>query len=179
VAQGETRTDKPVVKSKAVQGMVGRGSADGSDVNLFFIYHPGHKLTPDEIQELQNNLGKGTIRVEFEASLHMSADADVAFHHVGGSSSGGVNYLYLDDMEINAVGDDRAKDQKLAARLGKGYHKLRWAITGGQLGEAQLEVNLLKPDDPAKMEISAPGALVTKTRAPGVKQEFEYGTAPK
>ncbi|MBC7856873.1 MAG: hypothetical protein IAF94_25865, partial [Pirellulaceae bacterium] len=51
-AKTETRPTRPTGRAKAVAGMVGRGFADNKDVNLFFIYHPGYKLTRDEIQQL-------------------------------------------------------------------------------------------------------------------------------
>ncbi|MBC7853076.1 MAG: hypothetical protein IAF94_06545, partial [Pirellulaceae bacterium] len=148
-------------------------------VNLFFTYHPGYKLTRDEIQQLQNNLGKNNARVEFLGTLSLSADTEVAFHHLGGSSRGGVHYLYLDGKEIHAVGDDRTKDDTLTLSLGKGDHQLHWKLTGGDFGDAQLEVNVAKSgkNPAARLDIHAPADMVAAARAPGVRQEVEYGAS--
>ena len=158
-------------------GLVGRGSAKGRDIDSLFVYHPGYRFTRDEIQELQNNLGKEEVRVEFQGILDLSADAEVAFHHRGGSSRGGVHYLYLDDKEIHSVGDDRTKDQTLTLQLERGQHVMRWLLTGGELGEAQLEIAVANADKnpDAKVDIFAPREFVAAARARGVKREIEYG----
>jgi len=138
------------------------------------------KLTRDEIQELQKNLGTENSRVEFLTTLSLTADADVSFHHVGGSSNRGVHHLLLDGKEIHAVGDDRNKDETLIMHVGRGQHLLSWVLTGGDLGNAQLEIKLANTgNQDAKLEILAPADMVAFARSIGAKQEFVYGTPPQ
>ena len=129
------------------------------------------------MQEFMNTLGRSNGRVEFLGTLTLSADAEVVFHHVGGSSNRGVHYLHLDGKEINAVEDDRSKDDTFQLKLGRGDHQLRWILTGGEMGDAQLEVKLANPEK-TRLVIQAPADMVSAAKAPGVKREFEFGAAP-
>jgi hypothetical protein len=171
----ETRSAGPAGVSRRVSGIVGRGYANGKDVSMFFTYHPGYKLTREEIQELQNCLTRNG-RLEFQGILSLSADAEVAFHHVGGSSNRGVHYLFVDDKDVNSVGDDRVKDDTVTMKLGQGEHLLRWTLTGGDLGDAQLEISQTNSGSPpVKLEVYASEEMVAVARAGVARQEFEFG----
>lgn len=175
----------PVVSStgaagqkEQLRGMVGRGYASDRDVGMFFTYYPGYKLTREEIHELQDILTRKG-RLEFVGILALSADAEVAFHHVGGSSNRGVHYLYVDDEEVHTVGDDRVKDDTLKIKLKEGKHSLRWKLTGGELGDAQLEISVVESEKSpaARLKIYASEEMVAAARNGVALKSFEFGKA--
>jgi len=157
---------------------VGRGFSDDADAGIFFTYHPGYKLTRDEIQGLQTMLGRNNSRVEFVGTLNLNADAEISVHHLGGSSNRGVHYLFIDDKEVHSVGDDRTKDDTFKVPLRRGDHLVRWILTGGDLGDAQLEIKLASPEKNTKLVVQASAEMVAAAKGQGAKQEIEYGTAP-
>ncbi len=69
-------------------------------------------------------------------TLEVAERVNLTFHHVGGSSTGGVTWLYVDGKELGAVGDDRSKDSNYDAALDPGSHEVRWKIVGGLIGGA-------------------------------------------
>ena len=163
--------------AQAGPGLIGRGTADGRDAGLVMTYQRGHRLSPEEVAELEGALGPGARQVELVGIVSLSADAEVAIHHVGGSASGGVHYLYLDGKQIHAVGDDRTKDETITLPLAKGAHAIRWQLTGGSLGSALLEFSVARSaaKQPPSLEVFYTQQLETAARAPGARLELSFG----
>lgn len=158
-------------------GLIGRGTADNQDVGILFTYQPGHRFTSDEIAELQNHLGAGRRQVEFIGVLSLSANAEVAVHHAGGSASGGVLYLLIDGKEAHAVGDDRTKDETITLPLAKGDHAIRWLLTGGELGSPQLEfsINSAATKLNPTLDVFYSRQQGAAARAPSVRRQLDFG----
>jgi hypothetical protein len=173
----KTKGDSAEVQKQAGPGLIGRGAVDDRDMGFLFTYQPGHLFTAEEIAELQGQLGSGRRRVEFVGTLSLSLNADVAIHHQGGSASGGVLRLYIDGNEAHAVGDDLTKAETITVPLARGEHAIRWVLTGGELGSAQLEFRVagmaskLSP----KLEVYYTRKHDAEARAIGIRREIAYG----
>ena len=106
-------------------------------------YQPGYTVTPEDVQNLARHAGAmpgDAIRIDFLGILSLAIDSQVELKHVGGSSSGGVHTLFIGGQPISEIGDDRSKDDTRQLPLVRGQHALRWTLTGGDLGSAQLSL---------------------------------------
>ena len=168
------RGGKAVVE-QAAPGLIGRAATDNRDVGLLLTYQPGHRITTEEITDLQSQLGAGQRRVEFTGVLSLSVDASVSIHHAGGSSSGGVHRLFLDGEEVHAVGDDRTKDENITMSLRRGEHLVSWVLSGGELGSALLEFRVVGSKLQSKPDIFYSRQQDAAARAVATRREITYG----
>jgi len=161
-------------------GLIGRAFADDRDAGVLVAYQAGFLMKTPEIGSLREALGtwpNGKTRVELAGILTLSDNGNVSIHHVGGSASGGVLTLFVDGQKVSEVGDDRSKNSTFLLPLTKGHHALRWVLSGGDLGIAQVE---FLPDPAAgaaapTLEVHATKDLIAAARQGGVKKEYKFG----
>ena len=87
----------------------------------------------------------------------------------------------VDGRPVSEVGDDRTKDTRSEFALSKGDHAIRWQLTGGELGTAQLVFQLTKPDPPNEgvLRIHVPKEIMAGAQRLGAAKEFQFGTDPE
>jgi hypothetical protein len=159
--------------------LIGRAEVDGNDVGAVLTYEPGYRITPQESRELLSAIKSSSerkTRIELFGVLSLSAPGNVIIHHVGGSANGGVLALYIDSQLVNRVGDDRSRDIMVSLPLDKGDHMVRWVLSGGDLGSAQVTFAAETMGAAAPtLQVRAPKELIAAARARGVGKEFNFG----
>ncbi|MFO0917136.1 MAG: bifunctional serine/threonine-protein kinase/formylglycine-generating enzyme family protein [Planctomycetaceae bacterium] len=120
--------------------LAGRLRIKQQDAGLRAIYPLGRVLSQASLNQAVLPLGSEANAVELElfGEFDVPAQTELTITHNGGSSDGGVTWLYLDDHELGAVGDDRKKETKYEERVAAGTHRLQWKLTGGDLGASNL-----------------------------------------
>jgi hypothetical protein len=164
---GAATTKRPV-KSRtprvtAVPGLIGRVTVRGQDAGVIVTYQPGFTVTQEDVQKLQAAAGvtpADQFQIDLIGILTLATDSELELRHVGGSSAGGVHTFFLGTQNISEIGDDRTKDHTQKFKLAKGSHATRWALTGGDLGTAQLSVFAIDAEGKPKPGIAT--ILITR-----------------
>ncbi|QDU29803.1 hypothetical protein ETAA8_49180 [Anatilimnocola aggregata] len=163
-------------------GLFGLVLVDNQVQNVLVSYQPGHTITGAEFDPLLQPFRQPTQRVmiRLEGVLIVPKDGDYTFHHVGGSSSGGVHTFFVRGEKISTVGDDRTKNEMRTISLPKGEHILKWELTGGGLGNAKIDVRCADgaPADALPPVMATPKRLTTTLRQQA-KTEVAFGAAAK
>jgi hypothetical protein len=125
----------------SIPQLVGRMNFDKQDIGVYFTYTPGKIFRGDVAQPLLGiKQGEGVeqrkIKIVLMGSLHVPADMNVIVWHGGGSASGGVHQLKIDNNLLGSIGDDRTKNVTYTVPLTKGEHVINWELTGGELGNS-------------------------------------------
>jgi tRNA A-37 threonylcarbamoyl transferase component Bud32 len=150
-------------------GLIGRTTVQKKDIGLVFRYRTGEVFGGETVREKVFEYGGGMrrVRIELNGTLRVPKDMTVIAWLAGGSSSGGVHWLYVDGREVGSVGDDRVKNTKYRLPLKKGDYEINWILTGGDFGANSL-LQFFDPDlrpltvSTSKMQIEAAKAGVVK-----------------
>lgn len=86
--------------------------------------------------------------VRLEGTLQVPRDMVVKVYQAGGGVSHDVNTLSVNYQKLGSVGDDLEKQATYEVPLAKGYHHVRWELSGGTFRS-----NLLAFIDPANNEL--------------------------
>ncbi len=122
-------------------GMLGRLTVNGKDLATAFHYAPGaafqHKVVETEVLNAGEAM-KG-VSITLLGYVRVAKATPVKIWHAGGSASGGVLRLYIDDKEVGSVGDDRVKNTVHEFTLQPGVRNIKWRLSGGHMGTCVLQ----------------------------------------
>jgi hypothetical protein len=110
-------------------GLVGRVVIEGQDQGIVFHYHQGRVFSRSDLP--MQLLEGEKFKITMHGQLQLAERTKVKIWMAGGGVSHDVNWLYVDDREIGAVGDDRSKQLTKELDLDKGMHTVQWTLTGG------------------------------------------------
>jgi hypothetical protein len=170
-----------IPRAAVLQGLIGRVTVRGQDAGIVVSYQPGYTITQEDVQKLQAAAGVtvgDSWRVDLLGVLSLAADSQLELRHVGGSASGGVHTLYVGTQSVSEIGDDRSKDDTRQFSLMRGQHSIRWTLTGGDLGTAQMSLVPIDAEGKPKEGVAAiqysRDMNIFAHTAP-YKQEFKWG----
>lgn len=134
--RGQAVPDDRIGKAPRGPGLIGRVTVGGQETGIAFHYLNGTVFRHDVVRQtlFMQGFGITGMMITLEGTLRVPADLDVFLWHMGGTPSGGVSWLYIDDREIGSVGDDREKNVLYRVNLPRGDHRLKWVLRGGDLG---------------------------------------------
>jgi len=168
-------------RAAVLPGLIGRVTVRGQDAGIVVSYQPGYTITQEDVQKLQAAAGVtvgDSWRVDMLGVLSLAADSQLVLRHVGGSASGGVHTLYVGTQSVSEIGDDRSKDDTRQLSLMRGQHSIRWTLTGGDLGTAQMSLVPIDAEGKPKEGVAAiqysRDMNIFAHTAP-YKQEFKWG----
>jgi len=163
-----------------VPGMIGRAVVQGeaeNDAGLVIRYQPGVSFLEKDLNSAlaQANVTGRKVRVTLTGVLRVPKQMTVAIQHKGGSASGGVLRLYLDERELGAVGDDRTRNTTYSVPLAAGDHTVRWVLSsGGSLGDGFISFVDSQTDEP--LPVLSTAETVAQVRAVPFKVTLDFGT---
>jgi len=137
-----SRDPAPTPEATGRISMIGRGLIDGQDMGVTLTYELGQTVSGRDLREALNKVGVDSdARVELNlgGNLLLRKPTELTFRIKGGSSSGGVCYLQINQQEVASVGDDRNKDTTVTRMLPAGIYLIGMRITGGDMGDCVLE----------------------------------------
>lgn len=162
----------PSIATGMVRGMIGLTEVSGRQTGILFRYKPGMVFNNATIQETLGAHGHGMkgVKITLHGVLTVSSNGTVLLWHRGGSSSGGVHRLYIDNNEIGSIGDDRSKKSVYKVKLKAGAHAVQWVLTGGNFGNSSL--NAFTEDGSREIPITCPMRYWEKPKAKEVVDNF-------
>jgi serine/threonine protein kinase len=160
----------------SVPHLVGRMNFGTQDTGYYLTYTPGKVFRHDVIApllgtKLDEALQSRRIKIVLMGSLHVPADMHVIVWHGGGTASGGVHRLKIDDNLLGSIGDDRSKNSVYTVPLAKGNHMVEWELTGGDLGNSVAA--FYKAENLEPLTVFAPPNLVAAARAVATTRDVD------
>lgn len=99
------------------------------DPHFLFHYHQGLVFSREELP--LDVIADNRFVVRLEGTLQVPRDMVVRVYQAGGGVSHDVNTLFVNYQKLGSVGDDQNKQATYEVPLAKGYHHVRWELTGG------------------------------------------------
>ena len=155
--------------------MIGRTTVSGKDIGLVFAYRMGKFIPAAPVHENVFKYGgqmRG-VRIEMHGQLHVPEDMTVLAWICGGSSSGGVNWLYVDGREVGSTGDDRKKNKLYRLPLKKGDYEVKWVLAGGNFGSHNL-LDFRHPDTLESLDVRPTEAILNTALADTVHEVIDH-----
>ncbi len=134
------RPSTGALREGELAGLMGRARVSGKDAGLVLRYQPGRVFPQQTFDDLlaKQGIPSRNVQIELGGVLRLDKTTSVVATHKGGSGDRGVLRLYLNGRELGVVGDDHTKDTTYQVELPSGLHAIRWLLTGGAIGNANL-----------------------------------------
>jgi hypothetical protein len=168
-------------KAQAGSGLIGRVSVRNRDAGILVTYQPGYRISDADVAKLAAAAGVNpgdAWRIDFIGVLSLAGDCQLETRHIGGSASGGVHSLFIDNQRISEIGDDRSKNDTSRRSFPGGAHAIRWVLTGGDMGTASVEFAALNSSGQPVAGAHAvhyTREMNAAARQTAVRSEFTFG----
>lgn len=143
--------DKGLIGRMMIHEDIGEQAGSGTrtrSVDPHYLFHYQQGLVFSREQLPLDLIADNRFVVRLEGTLQVPRDMVVRIYQAGGGVSHDVSTLFVNYQKLGSVGDDREKQSTYEIPLAKGFHHVRWELSGGTFRS-----NLLAFIDPENDEL--------------------------
>jgi hypothetical protein len=162
---------------RELAGLMGRVRASGNDAGLVLRYQLGRVFPQKTLDDLlaKQGIASRDVQIEFGGVLRLVKTTSVVATHKGGSGDRGVLRLYLNGRELGVVGDNHTKDTTYQVELPAGLHAIRWVLTGGAIGGANM-IQFADAETKQSLPVHVPAEAAAQVRSMPFKIEVDVSS---